>query len=216
MTTYVTIPNSDVDQDSPVTVALMTALRDNPTAITEGASGSPVLGLTKIAKIDLSSDATADFTAVDATRYGGYKFELANVIPVTNAAVLYIRTSTDGGVGYDASAGNYKHAGTLCDQTGTVTGYGSSSSTRIECGTAVGSDADEHGISGTVTLNGPHLSKNTLVTGYGGHESDGTDSLDTFNFAGVRLSAADVDAVRFLFSTGSLESGTITMYGISL
>lgn len=41
MTSYVAIPNGDVDQDSPVTQPLMTALRDNPIAIAEGASGAP-------------------------------------------------------------------------------------------------------------------------------------------------------------------------------
>ena len=41
MTTYTAIPNSDVDQDSPVTQTLITLLRDNPIAITEGASGAP-------------------------------------------------------------------------------------------------------------------------------------------------------------------------------
>ena len=41
MTTYTSIPNADIDQDSPVTQTLMTALRDNPIAITEGASGAP-------------------------------------------------------------------------------------------------------------------------------------------------------------------------------
>lgn len=41
MTTYTAIPNSDVDQDSPVTQTLVTLLRDNPIAITEGASGAP-------------------------------------------------------------------------------------------------------------------------------------------------------------------------------
>jgi hypothetical protein len=41
MTTYTSIPNTDIDQDSPVTQPLMTALRDNPIAITEGASGAP-------------------------------------------------------------------------------------------------------------------------------------------------------------------------------
>lgn len=35
MTTYTTIPSTDVDQDSPVSVALMTALRDNPIAIAQ-------------------------------------------------------------------------------------------------------------------------------------------------------------------------------------
>lgn len=41
MTTYTTIPDADIDQDSPVTQPLMTALRDNPIAIAEGAAGAP-------------------------------------------------------------------------------------------------------------------------------------------------------------------------------
>lgn len=41
MTSYVSIPNGDIDQDSPITQPLMTALRDNPIAITEGATGAP-------------------------------------------------------------------------------------------------------------------------------------------------------------------------------
>lgn len=41
MTAYVTIANGDIDQDSPITQTLMTAIRDNPIAIAEGASGAP-------------------------------------------------------------------------------------------------------------------------------------------------------------------------------
>ena len=41
MTTYRTIASSEVDHNSPVTATLMAALKDNPTAITEGASGAP-------------------------------------------------------------------------------------------------------------------------------------------------------------------------------
>lgn len=41
MTTYSTITNGQIDQDSPITQPLMTALRDNPTAIAEGATGAP-------------------------------------------------------------------------------------------------------------------------------------------------------------------------------
>lgn len=45
MTAYVTIPNTDVDAESPVDVDLMTALRDNPIAIAEGSVGAPeILG----------------------------------------------------------------------------------------------------------------------------------------------------------------------------
>ena len=41
MTTYTAIANGEIDQDSPVTQPLMTALRDNPLAIAEGTSGAP-------------------------------------------------------------------------------------------------------------------------------------------------------------------------------
>lgn len=38
---WTTIPNGDVDVDSPITQALMTALRDNPEGIAQRASGAP-------------------------------------------------------------------------------------------------------------------------------------------------------------------------------
>lgn len=41
MTTYTTILDADIDQDSPVTQPLMSALRDNPIAIAEGDANSP-------------------------------------------------------------------------------------------------------------------------------------------------------------------------------
>ena len=41
MTAYVTITDGEIDQDSAVTQPLLTAIRDNPIAITEGAVGAP-------------------------------------------------------------------------------------------------------------------------------------------------------------------------------
>ena len=41
MTTYRTVAADEIDHQSPVTETLLTALRDNPVAITEGASGAP-------------------------------------------------------------------------------------------------------------------------------------------------------------------------------
>ena len=38
---WTTIPNGDVDVDSPITTALMTALRDNPEGIAQRATGAP-------------------------------------------------------------------------------------------------------------------------------------------------------------------------------
>ena len=41
MTDYTTITDTQVDPEAPITSELMTALRDNPIAITEGSSGAP-------------------------------------------------------------------------------------------------------------------------------------------------------------------------------
>ena len=41
MTSYVAVSNGEIDADSPITADLMSKLRDNPIAITEGASGAP-------------------------------------------------------------------------------------------------------------------------------------------------------------------------------
>lgn len=41
MTTYTAITNAQIDQDSPITQPLITALRDNPVALAEGAAGAP-------------------------------------------------------------------------------------------------------------------------------------------------------------------------------
>jgi len=43
MTTYTAIANSEIDADSPVTTTLMQAMRDNPVAISEGATDAPVV-----------------------------------------------------------------------------------------------------------------------------------------------------------------------------
>lgn len=62
--TWTVIPDSDIDQDSPVTVALMTALRDNVTAAFNGDAGGP-----KLADGALGSTATAGGGSWVANRY---------------------------------------------------------------------------------------------------------------------------------------------------
>ena len=52
MTTYTAILGSEIDTDSPVTESLMTRIRDNPIAITEGSAGAP-----KIQNAAIATDA---------------------------------------------------------------------------------------------------------------------------------------------------------------
>lgn len=59
MTTYTSIPDTDIDVDSPITTGLMTLLRDNPIAITEKAAGAPVLANSYVVEAMLNASAVS-------------------------------------------------------------------------------------------------------------------------------------------------------------
>lgn len=69
MTDWTTITDSQVDPKAPVTSELMTALRDNPAAITEGATGAP-----KIQTAAIQDAAVNRVKLKTATNSGSYSF----------------------------------------------------------------------------------------------------------------------------------------------
>lgn len=71
MTTYTTIPDADVDQDSPVTQPLMTALRDNPIAIAEGDSSvaEALRSTSLLATLTPTSGTSVSTPTLDLTGY---------------------------------------------------------------------------------------------------------------------------------------------------
>ena len=190
--------------------AVMTPLR-TAQAITALANR----GLEVIASSDLSNDATVEFTGFDSSAYDGYLFLLQNVIPATDGQALYLRTSTDGGSTYDsgASAYAYSRVQVTMDSVPAQTESGSSGASQMVISGTVGSGTNEDGLSGTVWMPGPHLAKRTMAQWHFA-SIDEDNVRETVTGGGVRLSSADVDAVRFLFSSGNLESGTITFYGM--
>jgi len=108
MTTYVAIPNGDIDQDSPLTQPLITALRDNPLAVIEGASGAPrIVGMA----LDLFlGDFT--FTSTEAGLSGlgsldGMMVLVNSVNSGSSARDMQIRMSNDDG----ATWGSWQNTG---------------------------------------------------------------------------------------------------------
>lgn len=60
MTTYTAITDSEIDADSPITVNLMTLMRDNPIALSEGATGAPrIKGEAMLLEADLDTKTIA-------------------------------------------------------------------------------------------------------------------------------------------------------------
>jgi len=96
MATYTAISNGQIDQDSPITQPLMTALRDNPIAMAEGDSSAPKFATQAQADGTFLSDSTAEypvFTNLDD--FSGIEFHL--VARATNERDAGIEYSTDNG-----------------------------------------------------------------------------------------------------------------------
>ena len=82
MTTYITINNSEIDPDSPITSELMTKLRDNPIAMAENDSSVPVgvkIGHVLLGTLTTTSGATQTLSGLTLTPYTFIVAVLKNV-----------------------------------------------------------------------------------------------------------------------------------------
>lgn len=142
-------------------------------------------------------------TDIDWTKYHNYRIT-GYFIPVSDGADLWLRTSTDGGATYDSGASDYQSSfdvnviGALSyirlGQT-TFVGGATNEGVWIELVAKKPADAAYTDISGTMT----------------GYNTGG--SYYSMSAGGVRESAADVNGIQFLFSTGNIASYNLQIFG---
>jgi len=159
------------------------------------------------------SDGTASviFTQFDATKYDHYEFWFQHVINVTANEDFIAQVSTDGGSSYDTTNGNYHNNGAT-DRAGLLVAG------------LIGGSTNMFGISGEFKLLAPHNTGYTYATTFAPLMTDATNikmadpgETGTSNniFATVHMVAADVDAIKFVSTSGNIKSGEIVMYGIA-
>ena len=186
-------------------------------------SGSHVLLQTQSA----SASATINFVngsggAIINSTYKKYIIELIDIVPATDDVQLFFRTSTDGGSTYDAGASDYAwiHAGARAAASNNlVAGDIADSEVEMTASGAtngVGNAAGES-LSGRITIYNPAgTSVNKLFDFDVSYmTAAGSGAIARISGTGTRLATADIDAVRFLFSSGNITSGTFKLYGVS-
>jgi hypothetical protein len=175
-------------------------------------------GWVPIKTITANNDATIDFVngsggvVLDGT-YKVYAVVISDLVPVTDTTDLYLRTSTNAGSTYDATAGNYSHH---IDEliTGTATYSGSTASlSHMIIAKSMGTGAGE-AYNLTIFAYSPAGTNNTAF-GWSYVGTNRNAVMQRGNGGGIRISAADVDAIRFLMSSGNIASGTFTLYGLA-
>ena len=211
---YISIADTDIDANSPITESLMTALRDNPfqsdSPLSEYAGASWEALETQAA----SGSSSLDFTTGTWSLYQCVVFVLTGIVPSANSQ-LQVRTSTDGGSTWDSGTGNYKYL-----NYGYASALGNVAASSASA-TEIVLHANNQHTSTDYSLNGALWLMNPSGTNYTNcqWQIDLYDSSDYYTYqygAGVRLSAADVDGLRFLPTSGNIAQGTVSSYGLVL
>ena len=174
-------------------------------------------GTAFISSTDISNAATFAFTGFDASKYDIYKLFFSNLTAVTDNANFRMVSSSNGGSSYDTGSGNYTIAN-LYSQLGYVAAAGSLAPAAGYAympitGNMGNASGEEGGASIEITIFGPHLAQYTHFQTRAYYVSNASQPAQQSG-GNTRVSAADVDAVRFAFSSGNIASGTFTAYGM--
>jgi hypothetical protein len=172
--------------------------------IHDGAAWKSAAGaMTFLATADASNDATIDFTFTPAD-YDAIVLICRGLVPATDAASLLVRVSTDGGSTYQVNDYNSEVIVRATPATATE---------GVNVSGAVGSGTNEAGWSGTITLHHPAVVARPMIHAAGAVIfTDG--NIYPTNAAGIYTVAQDTDALRLLFTSGNIESGSVTAYGM--
>lgn len=190
---------------------------DNVTSVPEGAvtGGNMVLLSTQTA----SASASISFTSGIDSTYKEYMFIFNSIHPSVHGAELGFNFSTDGGSNYNvtktSSFFEAEH-----DEADTATNLYYRTADDLAQSTSnqnflrvVGADNDQAG-SGILHLFNP--SDTTYVKHYIGTNSTvaGNDYARNSFVGGYANTTSAINAIKFEFSSGNIDAGTIQMFGI--
>lgn len=174
-------------------------------------------GLELLATATASASAAIDFTSgIDGT-YDEYIISILGLKPQTDATALWMRTSTNGGSSFDSGSGEYGWGYNSVHGAGADSAYdsGTSGDTKIQLSESKISSASGDTMNGIVRVFRPSITDKTVI-GFQTFHVDADDGSAIYHSSGMgmRISAADVDAIRFFMSSGNISSGEFKLYGV--
>jgi hypothetical protein len=157
---------------------------------------------------------------VDFTAYNQFVFKFIDIHPQTDAVHLQINFSTDTGSSYNVAktTTNFQSFHTESDSESGVGYQGSLDGAQTTGGVAISnslSNDNDGSTSGCLYLFAP--SSTTFVKNYYAtfNATQYQDYSTNYFIGGYGNTTSAVDAVKFVMSSGNIDSGQISLYGIS-
>ena len=174
----------------------------------------------KLATLTASSSSTLSFTSDIDSTYNIYKFRYVSMHPSDNNSSFQFQCSTDGGSNYNTTVtSTYFQA--FHFENGSAAGLEYAAAKDLAQSTSFqnlftgqGNDNDQTG-TGELFLFDP--SSTTFVKHFlsNNNSSDASDITINQIPAGYFNTTSAINAIQFKFSAGTIDSGTIEMYGIN-
>lgn len=181
---------------------------------------SDATNLVKLSSTTVSSGVSSfTFTSGIDSTYKIYKFEFINIHPATDDVNFGVQFSTDGGSNYDVAKTGAGHQ-LQGDEAGSSFTSGVQSihnaaqvTTRTILTHSTGNGGDEQ-FSGHMFLYNP--SSTTFVKSYFGHfQTYHASNLAILHTSqGYANTTSAINAVKFDYTSGNIDSGIFTMYGV--
>ena len=202
------------------------ALISNGTTIFDGGSIASGIGssMVLIKKLTASSSATLSFVngssgVVLDTTYKEYMFILNNIHPATDNVDTTFQASTDGGSNYNTTMTTtfvraaHSEAGTVGNIVyGTQAQHQETNFQTLNYQTGNDNDQCATGVLHLFDPGNTTFAKHFIYTG---QDLGGADISNQRHVAGYFNTTSAINAVQFKMSSGNMDSGTITLYGIS-
>jgi len=197
----------------------MAFISNGTTILDNGAFDVSLGNLVLISEQTASSSASISFTTGIDSTYPIYRFEFINCHPSTNIVNFQFNLSTDSGSNYNVTkTTTYFQANHYEDDSSPALGYQTgrdlAQSTSDQLLTSnTGNDNDQN-LAGELFLYNP--SSTTFVKHFIAKINNNEHGDGTFNsyIAGYGNTTSAINAIRFKFSSGNIDSGTIKLYGI--
>jgi hypothetical protein len=175
-------------------------------------AGLPALELLSVQSA--SNSATIDFVLTSyLSQFRALQVVVTDMVPGTDNTEFEMRTSTNGGSPYDATPGDYHWGYTVAQASGASADAGSTGNSFISLGSSIGNTSGRSW-NGEVTIYNPTGSSVNKVVKVDSIYTTSAGTVRRLVGGGARVVTADIDAIRFLMSSGNIASDTFALYGI--
>ena len=200
-------------------MALKFAVNNSLSAVTTLPTAIPTGALSLIQTQTASSSATISFTSGIDSTYDSYVFKFINCHPATNNVNFQFNMSTDSGSNYNVTKTTTSFYA-FHNEAGNDTSLGYNANFDLAQSTSfqglVGSlgNGNDESVSGYLQLFNP--SSTTFVKHFVStfQYYNQSDYSQQYFIAGYGNTTSSVDSIRFVMSSGNIDSGIIKMYGV--